>query len=101
MHSVEAGKVRELSRASRYAEDYGNLICLPDVGLITAMTILTEVSDIQRFYSQKKFMSHVGLIPVMKDSGDTIRVVCEDSQGKDLAVLSIPNGKRKRMVKDW
>lgn len=45
-------------------------------------------------------MSHVGLIPVMKDSGDTIRVVCEDSQGKDLAVLSKPNGKRKRMVKD-
>ena len=64
------------------------------------MTILTEVSDIQRFSSQKKFMSHVGLIPVMKDSGDTIRVVCEDSQGKDLTVLSKPNGKRKRMVKD-
>lgn len=67
------GKVRELSRTARYAADYANLISIPGVGLITAMTILTEVSDIQRFSSQKKFMSYVGLIPVMKDSGDTIR----------------------------
>ena len=67
------GKVRELSRTSRYAEDYGNLISIPGVGLITAMTMLTEVTDIHRFSSQKKFMSYVGLIPVMKDSGETIR----------------------------
>ena len=37
------------------------------------MTMLTEVTDIHRFSSQKKFMSYVGLIPVMKDSGETIR----------------------------
>ena len=64
--------VRELSKSEAYKEAYGRLIRIPGIGLITAMTILTEIISPDRFSSQKKFIAYLGLIPTMNNSGDTV-----------------------------
>lgn len=67
------GAVRELSRAERYRERFNRLVSIPGVGLITAMTLLTETFEGNRFSSVKKFVSYLGLVPVMRNSGEFVR----------------------------
>ena len=65
-------QVRALSRSERYCEIYGNLISIPDIGISTAMCLLTEIDDISRFRNEKQFASYLGLIPVSHSSGEKI-----------------------------
>lgn len=65
--------IRNLSRMAAYKDQYTNLMSIPGIGMITAMTILTEIIDRNRFSSQKKFISYLGLIPTMNNSGDTVK----------------------------
>ena len=64
--------VRELASRPKYAERYENLISIPGVGTVTAMSLLTEVDDINRFQNQREFASFLGLIPSCHSSGETI-----------------------------
>lgn len=63
--------IRYLTKTEAYCKMYGLLIGIPGIGMITAMTILTEVVSPDRFSSQKKFIAYIGLIPTMNSSGDT------------------------------
>ena len=63
-------KVRELSRSERYTVDFENLRSIHGIGLITAMTILTEIDNINRFRNEKEFASYLGLIPISHSSGE-------------------------------
>ena len=64
-------RLRQLSRTDTYRQRYDNLISVPGVGCITAMTLLVEVMDINRFGSQKKWRAYLGLVPVMQKSDET------------------------------
>ncbi len=67
-------KVRELSRTERYIKNVKLLISIPGIGLITSMTILTEIENIQRFKNLDSLCSYIGLIPSTKSSGEKDRV---------------------------
>jgi len=63
-------KIRDLSRTPSYEKDYGLLFGVPGIGLITGMTFLTEIEDINRFSSTDHFASYIGLVPSCHSSGE-------------------------------
>jgi len=63
-------KIRDLSKTSIYYDNYLILTSAPGVGLITAMTLLTEVGNIKRFDNFNKFNSFIGLCPLEFSSGE-------------------------------
>ena len=63
-------KVRALSKEDYYQKRVALLGSIFGVGLITSMTILTEIDDIQRFANLEKLRSYVGLTPTSHSSGD-------------------------------
>lgn len=65
-------KVRHLSKSERYSEKFELIRSVPGIGLLTAMTILTEVYDVHRFRNEKQFASYLGLIPTSHSSGSRV-----------------------------
>ncbi|MBO8132060.1 MAG: IS110 family transposase [Candidatus Marinimicrobia bacterium] len=63
----------ELSRLERYQAKVKLLRTVPGIGLLSAMTIILEVGDINRFPSYYKFISYIGLSPSEHSSGEQIR----------------------------
>jgi len=55
-----------------YKKDYMLLRSVPGIAGLTAGYILSEIGDIRRFKSFKKFASYVGFIPSMHQSGEGI-----------------------------
>lgn len=67
---VLSQRIKELSEDERYHQAYSKLIAIPGIGRLTAMTILTEVGDINRFRNADAFRSYIGLIPRTHCSGE-------------------------------
>lgn len=65
-------EIRLLSQSERYKSTYTLLTSAPGIGLITAMTMITEIGDINRFDSFTKFNSFIGLCPSEFSSGERI-----------------------------
>ena len=65
-------QIRALSESSQYKELFTILTTTPGIGLITGMTMLTEIGDIARFDSFEKFNSFIGLCPSEYSSGEKI-----------------------------
>ena len=63
-------KIRKLACTDKYRIQYENLVSIPGIGTVVAMCILTEIDEIRRFSNQRQFASFLGLVPVMKTSGD-------------------------------
>lgn len=63
-------ELRRLSREERYRENHGLLCSIPGIGGIAAMTLLTEIGDIERFGNERQFASYLGLVPTSHSSGD-------------------------------
>jgi transposase len=63
-------QIRALSRSDRYAKNMDLITTIPGIGLITGMSLLTELDDIRRFESTDKLCSFIGLVPTMKSSGE-------------------------------
>jgi transposase len=63
-------QVRELSQTTIYQEQFTLLKSIPGIGLITAMTILTEIETINRFTNLDKMCGYIGLVPSTKSSGE-------------------------------
>ena len=64
-------EIRRLSTTDRYKENYDLLVTVPGLGLITSMSMLTELdNDIVRFPNERRFVSMLGLIPTCHDSGE-------------------------------
>ncbi|MFQ6102594.1 MAG: IS110 family transposase [Anaerolineae bacterium] len=62
--------IRALSTQQPYTEDVQNLLSIPGVGTLTAMILLTEIVDINRFKNLDHLASYVGLVPGEDSSGD-------------------------------
>lgn len=62
--------LRTLSHTDRYRAGVASLCELPGVGLITAMTFLTEMGDLSRFSNRREVAAYLGLCPSSFESGE-------------------------------
>jgi len=62
--------IRTLSKTAAYEKDYRLLSGITGMGLITGMSFLSEIEDINRFSSADRIASYVGLIPSSRSSGE-------------------------------
>jgi len=63
-------KIIELSKEPRYKENVKLLLTIPSIGLTTAMVLLTEIGDINRFETRNHLYSYFGLTPNIYSSSD-------------------------------
>lgn len=61
--------IEELSQTDRYREGCAELRKLPGVGLLTAITFLTEMGDLERFHNRREVAAYLGLCPASFESG--------------------------------
>jgi transposase len=66
-------QIRYISQTETYKEQVTLLKSVPGIGLLTAMTILTELESIDRFNNLDKMCGYIGLIPSTKSSGEKER----------------------------
>ncbi len=62
-------EVRKLCHQKPWAESMTFLMQLPGFGVITAMTVLAAIGEIQRFESSRQLASYSGLTPGLEQSG--------------------------------
>ncbi len=65
--------IRDMARQERYRDRVTWLTSLPGVGVLTAMELLTELGDIDRFATAEQVAAYVGLTPSEYSSGETVR----------------------------
>ena len=66
--------IRALSKQASYKTNVALLLSVPGIGLITAMTLLTEIEDVSRFKTLDQFCAYIGLVPMTNSSGESHRV---------------------------
>lgn len=71
---IATAKVKELSEKDTYKEMCEYLRSITGVGLITSMTYLTEIGDINRFRNLNKLCAYIGFIPSSNSSGEKERI---------------------------
>jgi transposase len=62
--------IRQLARADRYKTTYEKLTQLRGVGMLTAMTFLTEIGDALRFSNRRQIAAYLGVVPSANESGE-------------------------------
>jgi transposase len=67
-------QVRALSKQASYVTIQKLLQSIPGIGIVNAMTIMTELQDIRRFKTLDKLCSYVGIVPDTASSGDNEKV---------------------------
>lgn len=60
----------QLAKTDRYRTSVEELRKLPGVGLMTAMTFLTEMGDLKRFANRREVAAYLGLCPSCHESGE-------------------------------
>jgi transposase len=63
-------EIRKLSREDKYKEIVKYLESIPGISTLSAMILLTEIGDINRFKNLDKFLGYIGLIPSEHSSGE-------------------------------
>ena len=63
-------RIEELASAERYEEKVKHMSCLLGIKTHTALSMVVEVGDFERFEKAPKFASFLGLVP-SEDSSDT------------------------------
>jgi transposase len=66
-------EIERYAQRPPYRETVEALQCLRGVKTLTAMTLVTEIGDVQRFRSPRALMAWTGLIPSERSSGDRER----------------------------
>lgn len=67
-------RLEELARSDGYAERVAVLTKIPGIGVLTAITILLELQDVDRFRRADELSSYLGLTPVQHSSGEKTRL---------------------------
>ncbi len=62
--------IRALSQQARYKHPHAALRKIPGVGLLVAMTFLTEMGDLTRFHNRREVAAYLGLCPSSHESGE-------------------------------
>ena len=63
--------IKGLSREDRYAVAFKQLIKIKGVGVLTALSFLTEMGDVNRFSNRRQVAAYLGLCPASYESGET------------------------------
>lgn len=63
-------QLRELGKYGKLSRSVKLLTSIPGIGLVVAMTFLTELCDMGRFKTLDKLCSYVGLVPTTNSSGE-------------------------------
>lgn len=73
VYSEYLGLANELRAYARthHKEDYYLLKSIPGIGGYLSAALLAEIGDIRRFDNEAQFSSYLGLVPGMRDSGET------------------------------
>ncbi len=67
-------EIRKLSEKEIYKENYHLLLSVPGVGSLTAMILLTEIGDINRFKNLDKLCCFIGLVPMTDSTGENEKI---------------------------
>ena len=73
--------IKALSCTEKYATNMNLLTTVPSIGLIAAMTLLTEIGNISRFKKLDHLCSYSGLTPNSDISGETHRITGMSRRG--------------------
>jgi transposase len=74
--------LRELSRSPKYEARVEILKSVPGIGWLSAMEVLLELQDVERFHSADALAAYVGLTPSQYSSGEKVRFGRITAQGK-------------------
>ena len=66
--------LKKLAKTDKYCERVAILRSIPGIGLLTAMQMLLELQNIERFRTADKLAAYVGLTPSQFSSGDHVRM---------------------------
>ncbi len=67
-------EIEELAQTERYRERAGLLTQIPGIGTFTAMAILVEIQNIDRFRQADQLASYLGLTPSQHSTGEHTRM---------------------------
>jgi len=83
-------QVRDLSQTDNYLDNYNLLISMPGIGLMTAMTFLSQIGDIGRFKQLDELCNYIGLVPRMYGTGEKMQTGKMIKRGrKELKIMLI------------
>jgi transposase len=66
-------RIKEIALSEYYKERVAKLRCLKGVDYLTALALVSEVGDFQRFESAGSFMAYLGMVPREYSSGNRIQ----------------------------
>ena len=66
-------RIEEFAQGEKYCEKVKNMSCFIGIKTHTAMSMLVEVGDFDRFESASKFSAFLGLVPIENSSADSIK----------------------------
>jgi len=78
-------RIAALAQEAPYAQGVARLMSLRGIGRYSAMVLLSEIGDIQRFASAPQLMSYLGLVPSESSSGEKRRLGSITKAGKSRA----------------
>ena len=64
-------RIEELSRQEEYAEKVNKLVCFKGIRVHTALSLIVETSDFQRFPTAQQYSAFLGLVPGEHSSSDS------------------------------
>lgn len=76
-------KIRTLSRSAYYSQDVELLCSVPGVSMLTAMSWLTEIGQIDQYKNLDHLCSYIGLVPSTHSSSEKERVGTITPRGKN------------------
>ena len=75
----------------RYKEKVGKLMCFTGIETYTALSIVCEIGNFDRFPDAKSFSSYIGLVPGQDSSGQRKTFIRPAKTGKKILRLSRDN----------
>ena len=73
-YKILTDDIDKLAMTQRYQERVGLLTQIPGIGIFTAMAILIELQNVERFGRAEQLASFLGLTPCQHSSGERIRM---------------------------
>lgn len=67
-------QLENLAQTDKYRERVGLLTQIPGMGMYSAMTLLIELQDVERFQRADQLASYLGLTPSQRSSGESVRM---------------------------
>ena len=102
-------EIENIADEERYKDKVDRLVCFKGIDTQTALTLVVEIGDFERFATAEQFASYIGLVPGEDSSGQKKRIGSITKEGNSRVRLvlteaaksikrSSPFGKSKRII---